>query len=90
VASIARPTKQLLGFVRVGLGIGETKEVSFEIDLKQLAFHDLNMDLVVEPGDMEIYIGESSQDIRLQKKFKIIGDKLMVERKVFSSIVSVI
>ncbi|MFV0467158.1 MAG: glycoside hydrolase family 3 N-terminal domain-containing protein, partial [Lachnospiraceae bacterium] len=84
VASIARPTKQLLGFVRVGLGIGETKEVSFEIDLKQLAFHDLNMDLVVEPGDMEIYIGESSQDIRLQKKFKIIGDKLMVERKVFS------
>ena len=89
VSSIARPTKQLVGFVRVGLVVKEEKHISFEIDMKQLAFHDLNMDQVVEPGDMEIYIGASSQDIRFRGKFKITGDKLVIDRKVFTSKVSV-
>lgn len=85
VGSIARPTKQLVGFVRVGLDVNEEKEICFEIDMKQLAFHDLNMQLVVEPGDMELYIGASSQDIRLHEKFAITGEKLLIERKVFAS-----
>ena len=89
VGSIARPTKQLVGFVRVGIDSKEEKQISFEIDMKQLAFHDLNMEQVVEPGDMEIYIGASSQDIRLKDKFKITGQKLLVDRKVFTSKVSV-
>lgn len=85
ISSIARPVKQLVGFARVELDVDETKEVTFELDMRQLAFHDLNMEQVVEPGEMSIYIGASSQDIRLQGAFEIVGEKLIVERKVFSS-----
>ncbi|AJG98246.1 hypothetical protein LF65_01641 [Clostridium beijerinckii] len=89
VSSTARPVKQLVGFAKVGLDTNETKEVIFEVDMRQLAFHDLNMEQVVEPGKMEIFIGASSQDIRLQGVFDIIGEKIIVERKVFSSKVTI-
>lgn len=89
VSSVARPTKQLVGFVKVKLDVGEEKLVSFEIDMKQLAFHDLNMEQVIEPGDMKIYVGASSEDIRLQSKFKIVGEKCLIKRKVFKSQVRV-
>ncbi|MCL6601249.1 MAG: glycoside hydrolase family 3 C-terminal domain-containing protein [Paenibacillus sp.] len=85
VSSVARPVKQLVGFARVTLGVNETKKVAFKVNMKQLAFHDLNMDQVVEPGMMEVFIGSSSQDIRLKGAFEITGDKLIVDRKVFSS-----
>jgi beta-glucosidase len=89
VSSVVRPVKQLVGFVRVGLEAGESKEVTFEVHMRQLAFHDLNMEQIVEPGKMEVFIGASSQDIRLQGVFEIVGEKLVVERKVFSSKTSV-
>jgi beta-glucosidase len=89
VSSIVRPVKQLVGFARVGLEVNGTKEVNFEVDMRQLAFHDINMEQVVEPGKMEVFIGASSQDIRLQGSFEIVGEKLIAERKVFSSKVTV-
>lgn len=89
VSSIARPVKQLVGFARVGLEVDEMKEVTVEVDMKQLAFHDLNMEQVVEPGEMGVFIGASSQDIRLQGSFEIVGEKFIVGRKVFSSKVSI-
>ncbi|ULT54854.1 glycoside hydrolase family 3 C-terminal domain-containing protein [Neobacillus drentensis] len=84
-SSIARPTKQLIGFVRVSLDMEEEKEVTFTVDMKQLAFHNHNMKQVVEPGEMELYVGASSEDIRLNDTFHIIGEERIVERKVFSS-----
>lgn len=89
VSSVARPVKQLVGFARVTLDVNETKNISFKVNMKQLAFHDLNMHQVVEPGKMEVFIGASSQDIRLKGSFEIIGEKLIVERKVFSSKVTI-
>jgi beta-glucosidase len=89
VSSVARPVKQLVGFARVQLDVNETKNVAFKVNMKQLAFHDLNMDQVVEPGKMDVYIGASSQDIRLKGAFDITGEKLIVERKAFSSKVSI-
>ncbi|WP_337101868.1 glycoside hydrolase family 3 N-terminal domain-containing protein [Paenibacillus sp. YIM B09110] len=90
ISSVVRPVKQLVGFARVSLGVNEMKEVTCEVDMRQLAFHDLNMEQVVEPGKMEVFIGASSQDIRLQGAFEIVGEKMIVERKVFSSNVSAI
>ena len=84
-SSIARPVKQLAGFAKVRLNPGETKTVSIEFDMRQFAFHDINMEQVVEPGKMEVYIGSSSQDIRLKGGFEITGKKLAVTRKVFFS-----
>ncbi len=89
VSSVARPVKQLVGFARVTLDVGEIKEVICKINMRQLAFHDLNMEQVVEPGNMEVFIGASSQDLRLQDTFEIVGDKIIVERKSFSSKVTI-
>jgi beta-glucosidase len=88
-SSIGRPVKQLAGFARVNLNPGERKTVIVEFDMRQFAFHDIEMKQVVEPGLMEVYIGSSSEDIRLKGAFEITGKKLSVERKAFFSKVMV-
>ncbi|WP_078549531.1 glycoside hydrolase family 3 N-terminal domain-containing protein [Litchfieldia alkalitelluris] len=88
-SSIARPTKQLVGFKRVNLDVNEEKEVTFIVDMAHLAFHNIDMKQVVEPGEVELYVGASSEDIRLQDSFDIIGEERTVDRKVFSSKVTV-
>lgn len=90
VASVARPVKQLVGFTKVSLEAGEVKKVHLELNMRQLAFHDINGDQVIEPGDMTLYIGSSSQDIRLQDTFEIVGDKQLVDRRVFTSKITII
>ncbi len=67
VSSVTRPIKELKGFQRVELRPGETKRVAFDIGPESLAFYDLNMKRVVEPGEFEIMIGNSSRDSDLQK-----------------------
>jgi len=74
-ASVARPVKKITAFKRVTLKRGETKRVVFVIEMNQLAFPDLDMNLVVEPGNIDVMVGASSNDIRLTDSFKIVGDK---------------
>jgi len=65
-ASIVRPVKELKGFDKVFLKPGETKTVTFTIKPKDLSFWNIDMKFVVEPGDFEIMIGSSSEDIKLR------------------------
>ena len=67
VSSVTRPVKELKGFTRVSLKPGETKKVELEITPDLLAFYDVNMKYIVEPGEFEIMIGNSSRDADLQK-----------------------
>jgi len=67
VSSVTRPVKELKGFKRVALRPGETKTVAFDIASESLAFYDVNMKFVVEPGEFEIMIGTSSRDCDLEK-----------------------
>ena len=67
VSSVTRPVKELKGFQKVFLKPGESKTVNLEITPDSLAFYDINMKYVVEPGDFEIMIGNSSRDADLQK-----------------------
>ena len=71
VASVARPLKELKGFKRITLRPGERKEVTFSLTLDDLAFYDINMRRVVEPGVFEVMVGSSSEDIRVKGEFKI-------------------
>ena len=66
-SSITRPVKELKGFQRITLQPGETRTVTFEITPEHLAFYNIEMDYVVEPGEFEIMIGNSSNDCDLQK-----------------------
>ncbi len=67
VSSVTRPVKELKGFQKVTLGPGEKKTVSFEITPELLAFYNINMKYVVEPGEFFIMIGNSSRDEDLTK-----------------------
>ncbi|MGE5486657.1 MAG: fibronectin type III-like domain-contianing protein, partial [bacterium] len=67
VSSVTRPVKELKGFRKVTLKPGETKTVEIEITPELLAFYDINMKYVVEPGDFEIMVGNSSRNEDLQK-----------------------
>ena len=67
VSSVTRPVKELKGFRRVRLNPGEAQTISFEISTEQLSFTGINMELVVEPGEFEIMVGNSSRDEDLKK-----------------------
>lgn len=67
VASVARPVKELKDFRRVALKAGEKKTIEFTITPDKLAFYDLNMKSIVEPGAFEVLVGGSSRDEDLQK-----------------------
>jgi beta-glucosidase len=67
VSSVTRPIKELKGFKKVWLKPGESTTVTLDITPAQLSFYDVNMKYVVEPGDFEMMIGNSSQDADLQK-----------------------
>lgn len=62
VSSVTRPVKELQGFTRVHLAPGEVKTVKFEITPDKLAFYDIDMNHIVEPGLFKIMIGGSSRD----------------------------
>lgn len=66
-STVTRPVKELKGFKKVWLKPGETKTVSIPIHKKSLAFYNVRMDYVVEPGDFEIMVGNSSRDEDLTK-----------------------
>jgi len=67
VSSVTRPVKELKGFRKVRLKPGESTIVSFDITPDRLSFYNVNMEYVVEPGDFEIMVGNSSRDADLQK-----------------------
>ncbi len=73
IASVTRPVKELKGFKRITLVPGETRTVTFHLAVSQLGFYNRAMDLVVEPGDIEVMIGSSSADIRACGRFTITG-----------------
>ncbi|MDC0497090.1 glycoside hydrolase family 3 C-terminal domain-containing protein [Flavobacteriaceae bacterium] len=60
VSSVTRPVKELKGYKRVHVKVGETKNVIFEITPESLAFYDIDMNYVVEPGSFNIMTGSSS------------------------------
>jgi beta-glucosidase len=71
VSSVTTYEMQLRGFERVSLLTGEKKTISFQLQPSDLALLDRSMNWVVEPGEFEIMIGSSSDDIRLRKNFLI-------------------
>ncbi len=64
VGSITRPVKELKGFEKIELKAGETKTVSFKITPELLKFYNYDLEYVFEPGDFDVMIGGSSQDVK--------------------------
>jgi beta-glucosidase len=73
-ASLPRPTKELKGFLRLHLAPGESRRVSFEMPANMLAFYDLDLNLVLEAGKIQVMLGSSSDEIRLRTAFEVTGN----------------
>ncbi|MFG1869218.1 beta-xylosidase/alpha-l-arabinosidase [Micromonospora arborensis] len=61
VASVTRPVAQLLGYRRVHLEPGQSVTVELTVPTTRLAFSDRTFTRVVEPGDVELWVGTSVQ-----------------------------
>ena len=70
-ASRTRPVQELAGFIRVALEPGESRMVSFRVQPSQLAFLDKDMRWKIEKGAVDVRVGSSSEDIRLEGTFSI-------------------
>jgi beta-glucosidase len=62
-ASVTRPVLELKGFVRVELDPGESRRITFSVPAGQLGFHGRDLDYVVEPGRIDVFVGTSSAEV---------------------------
>ncbi len=69
-ASMSRPVKQLRGFDKVNLKPGETKTVSFPIDVDALKFWNQRMKYDAELGKFNVFIGVDSARVK-QGEFEL-------------------
>ena len=82
-ASYPRPVKELRGFIRLSLQPGEKRRVTFRLPVNQMAFYDGDLKLVLEAGKFLVMVGGSSEDIRLNGDFMVIGaEKADVKERV--------
>ena len=73
VASVTRPVAQLLGYARVELEPGEEALVTFDVPTARLAFTNREFDRVVEPGEVELWVGGSCADKQAQATLTLVG-----------------
>jgi beta-glucosidase len=69
-ASVERPIKELKGFKKVFLNAGESKEVSFTLNKRDLSYWDENKhNWRAESGKFTVMLAASLSDIRLSQNF---------------------
>ncbi len=63
-ASVTQPVLQLKGFERVTLQPGEARTVRFDLPAETFAIWDANMREIVEAGEVELRVGNSSASLQ--------------------------
>ena len=61
VASVPQPVRELKGFRRLTLQPGESQHLEFKLSFDDLAFYNVDLKRVVEPGAFDVYVGGSSE-----------------------------
>lgn len=74
LSSVTTYEKNLRGFERVTLQPNEKKEISFTLRKRDLILLNEDQKWVVEPGEFNVMIGASSEDIKLKKSFYVLGE----------------
>ena len=72
-ASVTRPVAQLLSYQRVALAPGESVVVRFHVPTTRLAFSDRSMVRVVEPGEVELWVGQSCAAKETTASITVVG-----------------
>ena len=70
ISTVVKPIKELKKFKKVFLSAGEEKKIEFEIFVDDFSYFNIMLQKwTAENGVYDIYIGSSSQDIRLKGSF---------------------
>ena len=70
--SAGEPPKQLRGFEKLSINVGETVGVTFDLLRKDLSYWDVvSQNWVLATGEYGVLVGRSSRDIKLQQSFTI-------------------
>jgi beta-glucosidase len=72
ISSVTTPVKVLKGFKKTEVNPKKTNTLSFSIPCRELGLWDKNMNYVIEPGEFDIMIGASAEDIRLKDTIIIV------------------
>jgi beta-glucosidase len=67
-AAANEPPKRLVGWARVALKPGESREVTVDIDPKYLSVYDEQQGWKLVPGQYTFLVGGSSQDLPLKQE----------------------
>ena len=73
VASVTRPVAQLVGYARVSLAPGQSRTLTFRVPPARLSFTGRDGRRVVEPGEFELWAGDSVADRRLVHAVTVTG-----------------
>jgi beta-glucosidase len=76
--SLPRPVKELKGYQRLTLQPGETRRAIFAFNVNHMAFYNNELELILEPGEVQVMLGSSSEDIRACGSFEIVSEKKML------------
>ena len=71
--SVTRPVAQLVGYARVALEAGERTVVQFQVPSARLAFADRRGVRIVEPGDIELWVGGSCEERETLATMRLTG-----------------
>ncbi len=77
-ASVARPVAQLIAYQRVELAAGEELTVRFEVPPSRFSFTNARYERVVEPGDIELWVGSSCAHQEATACVRLTGDDHLV------------
>jgi beta-glucosidase len=67
VGSITRPIKELKGFKKITLKVGESQKVEFTLTDKELGFYTSEGKFIVEPGEFLVMVGTNSEKVSTVK-----------------------
>ncbi len=73
-ATVTRPVLELKSFLRVELAAGASRRVTFDVPVGQLGFHGRDLEYVVEPGLIEVFVGTSSADVVPAGSVTVVAD----------------
>jgi beta-glucosidase len=85
VASITRAVQELQAFVRVTLEPGDSARIAFDVPVDALGFTGRDLAYIVEPGDIELMVGTSADDVQPAGHVVVTGDGTRVVSRAMTS-----
>ncbi|HEX2133019.1 MAG TPA: glycoside hydrolase family 3 N-terminal domain-containing protein [Actinophytocola sp.] len=86
VAQVTRPVVRLVGYAKVRLLPGESRNVEFRVPASASAFTGLAGHKIVEPGELELRLSSSSAVVRHVVRVRLVGPELRIEDTHFPTV----